>query len=116
GGGMAAGMGISMGVLNPLMGPSKTPFEKEAAPEAEALDPKWVESFQSVVGKLQAKGATPAQALETAKQYFTKTMLDNGAPEADAKQLVEAIAQAATAQPQAKATGKALPAGMLMGR
>lgn len=114
GGGMAAGMAISMGVLNPLMGASKIPFEKEA--ESEGLDPKWVEAFQSVLGKIEAKGATREQAVEIAKKHFVKTMMENGAPEAEAQQLVAAIAQAATAQPQAKATGKQLPAGMLMAR
>ncbi len=116
GGGMAAGMGISLGVLNPLMGPNHIPFEKEAAEEAEGLDPKWVEAFQTVVGKLEAKGATRDQALQVAKQHFQKTMVENGAPAAEAQALVAAIAQAASAQPQAKASGKQLPPGMLMAR
>lgn len=115
GGGMAAGMGISMGVLNPLMGPSKTPFEKEEAP-TESLDPKWVDAFKTVVAKLEAKGATPAQAQGLAQQHFVRTMVENGAPEADARELVAAIAQAAAAEPRTQATGKTLPAGMLMGR
>lgn len=116
GGGMAAGLGISMGVLNPLMGPNHIPFEKEAAADSDTLDPKWVNAFQTTLGKLEARGATRAQALALTSQHFVKTMVENGAPEAEAKALVAAIAQAATAKPQAKASGKQLPAGMLMAR
>lgn len=116
GGGMAAGLGISMGVLTPLMGEHRLPFEKEAAAESEGLDPKWVAAFQTTLGKVEAKGATRAQALQFTSQHFLKTMVENGAPEAEAKELVAAIAQAATAKPQAKANGKQLPAGMLMAR
>lgn len=116
GGGLAAGMGISMGVLTPLMGANHLPFEKEAPAETEGLDPKWVEAFQTVVAKLESKGATRQQAIEVAKQHFQKTMVENGAPLADAQELVTAIAEAATSKPQAKAAGKQLPAGLLMAR
>lgn len=120
GGGMAAGLALELGVVTPILGEAKDPFEREQPAEAEglALDPKWIDRYQALLAKAHSMGASPAEAEQAAKTYFVRALESNGAPAEEAEALVAAIAKAAETQAKSepRAQGRAMPPGMLMGR
>lgn len=116
-GGTAAGVVTGMG-LSKVIGPTNGPFDQAGSQGGVAIDPKWVAAYNTVVQKFEGQGANPQQAASAAESYFVKTMMQNGASQKDAEQLVAAIAQQAAAPqtPAPSPQSAALPPGMLMGR
>lgn len=115
GGGLAAGVALDVGVLTPLLGASKEPFEAKSAEGAEAtpIAPQWVEFYRTVLAKAEAQGATPLEAPDVARAYMVRTLETNGVATQEAEAMAAEMAAAAENEPAPKVGGSKRPGGLL---